>query len=187
MSAVGKSISEHVSVTLPFKVNDTSSFIHINSKDTESILESYHNGHGVLATRHEGAQCFIRSSKAEPDWPDMMIGAHPTLGIDDDAQIVNIYVVLGRPQSRGEYSMNTTAYKLGIRDDEQLALIDYKLLTHADDIDAMVDGESILKIHKVKRKNEIIQLNCRNSICIQYYGGHECVQENWCNVRRRAR
>lgn len=142
IEAVGKEISEHVSVTLPFIVNDTSQFIHVNSNETENILENYHNGHGVLATRHEGAQCFIRSSKATVDWPDLMIGAHPTLTIDNDSQIVNMYVVLGRPQSRGEYTMNTTAYKDGIRDDEQLALIDYKLLTHSDDVDAMIEGNS---------------------------------------------
>lgn len=146
MDAVGKEISEHVSVTLPFVVNDTTPFIHVSTHDTESILENYHNGHGVLATRHEGAQCFIRSSKADPDWPDLMIAAHPTLAIDDEPQIVRMYVVLGRPQSRGEYTMDTTAYKDGIRDDEQLALIDYKLLTHADDVDALIDGKTVFWI-----------------------------------------
>lgn len=140
IEAVGKDISEHASVTLPVFVNDTSQFIHVKSNEAESIFENYHNGHGVLATRHEGAQCFIRSSKAAADWPDLWIASHPTLAIDDESQIVRMYVVLGRPQSRGEYTMNTTAYKEGIRDDEQLALIDYKLLTHADDVDAMIEG-----------------------------------------------
>lgn len=140
IDAVGKEISEHASVTLPFIVNDTSNFIHVKSNETERILENYHNGHGVLVTRHEGAQCFIRSSKADQDWPDLWIASHPTLAIDDEPQIVRMYMVLGRPQSRGEYTMNTTAYREGIRDDERLALIDYKLLTHADDVDAMVEG-----------------------------------------------
>ncbi|KAG4071087.1 hypothetical protein HA402_013401 [Bradysia odoriphaga] len=140
LEAVGKDISEHVSVTLPFVVNDTTPFIHVNANETEIILENYHNGYGVLATRHEGAQCFIRSSKAEPDWPDVWIASHPTLAIDNEPQVVRMYVVLGRPQSRGEYTMNTTAYKDGIRDDEQLALIDYKLMTHDDDVDAMIEG-----------------------------------------------
>lgn len=116
----------------------------MKSNETESILEDYHNGHGVLATRHEGAQCFLRSSKADPDWPDLWIAAHPTLAIDDETQIVRMYMVLGRPQSRGVYTMNTTAYREGIRDDQQLALIDYKLLTHADDVDAMIEGNLLI-------------------------------------------
>lgn len=144
LEAVGKEISEHASVTLPFLVNDSSHFIHVNSNDADSIIENYHKGQGVLATRHEGAQCFIRSSKADPDWPDLWIASHPTLAIDDESQIVRMYMVLGRPQSRGEYTMNTTAYKKGIRDDVQLALIDYKLLTHPDDVDAMIEGNLLL-------------------------------------------
>lgn len=159
IEAVGKEISEHVSVTFPFLVNDTSQFIHVKSNETESILENYHNGRGVLATRHEGAQCFIRSSKAGPDWPDLWIAAHPTLAIDDESQIVRMYMVLGRPQSRGEYTMNTTAYKHGIRDDEQLALIDYKLLTHADDVEAMIEGNFLITCCILPKK---CQVCCRN-------------------------
>lgn len=90
----------------------------------------------------EGPQCFIASSKADPDWPDLWIEIHPIVSVDGKEQRIYFYNVVGRPQSKGLLSLDTDKYKAGVRDDVQLALIDYRLLTHPDDVEAMLDGKN---------------------------------------------
>lgn len=124
-----------------FTVNDTSLFPDIRSENVEQILADFHNGEGVLSFVSEGPQAFIRSSVAEPEWPDLWLEMHPLVSINGSPQRINFYNVIGRPRSRGTFSMDTEKYKAGIRDDVELALIDYQFLTHPDDVTAMLDGK----------------------------------------------
>lgn len=61
-----------------------------------------------------------------------------TIGVEEKSMTFNS--VVGRPKSRGILSMDTDKYKAGIRDDRLLALIDYKILTHPDDVEVMLEG-----------------------------------------------
>lgn len=146
LEAVGKNLVEHVAFMVSgFSVNDSSSFQRFNSSDTASIWEEYHNGKGILTLGWslDAAGSFIVSPKAEPDWPDLIIGMRGVIGVDDEEQRITFYNVIGRPKSRGLLTLDTDKYKSGIRDDVQLALIDFKLLTHADDIDALLHGNEV--------------------------------------------
>ncbi|KAG4079688.1 hypothetical protein HA402_009074 [Bradysia odoriphaga] len=139
--AVGKNLGEHPSFIMTgFTVNDTSLFPDIRSEDVEKILAEYEKGDGVLSFVSEGPQAFIRSSVAEPEWPDLWLEMHPLVSINGAEQRINFYNVIGRPRSRGTFSMDTAKYRAGIRDDVELALIDYQFLTHPDDVTAMMDG-----------------------------------------------
>jgi len=112
----------------------------IYSSETEKILENFHNGTGILTLTVGGCHSFIVSSKAERDWPDLRIDFNSQVGIDDVEPLVGFIIVLGRPKSNGILTLDTDKYKAGIRDDAQLALIDYQLLTHPDDIDVILEG-----------------------------------------------
>lgn len=142
LEAVGKNLAEHPSFIMAgFTVSDSSLFLQMNSSDVEKIAEEYHNGEGVLGIVSEGPQCFIASSKAEPDWPDLWIEMHPNIRIDDEETHIYFYDVVGRPKSKGMLTLDTEKYIAGIRDDVQLSLIDYQFYSHPDDMEAMLDGK----------------------------------------------
>lgn len=124
-----------------FTVNDTSLFPSIRSDEVEQIVADFEKGEGVLTHVSEGPQCFIASSVAEPGWPDLWLEIHTHVRINDAPQQVTFYNIIGRPSSRGTFSMDTEKYKAGIRDDVELALIDYQFFTHPDDVTAMLDGK----------------------------------------------
>lgn len=141
MEAVGKNLGEHPSFIMTgFTVNDTTLFPTIVSSETEKILTEYEKGEGILSIVSEGPQCFITSSVAEPEWPDLWIEMHPLIRVDSEVQQIRFYNVVGRPKSRGTFSLDADKYKTGIRDDVELSLIDYQFLTHPDDVVAMLDG-----------------------------------------------
>jgi choline dehydrogenase len=142
LESVGQNLGEHASIILsPFKVNDSSLFTRIHPEDTEKLVRQYHEEQsGVLAELHEGPQLFAESSFADPGWPDIWIAINPHVMFGDEEQILSFYVVHGRPKSRGYVSLNATKYKAGIRDDVQLAEIDFKLLTHPEDVDVLLEG-----------------------------------------------
>ncbi|XP_037036059.1 oxygen-dependent choline dehydrogenase 1-like [Bradysia coprophila] len=144
IEAVGNNLSEHVCFIMTgFTVNDTSLFPAIRSSDAEKIFAEYEKGEGVLSIVPEGPQCFIRSSVAEPGWPDLWLEIAPHISIDGEQEIVFLNVV-GRPRSKGTLSLDTEKYRAGIRDDVELALIDYQFLTHPDDVTAMLDGVNFI-------------------------------------------
>ncbi len=139
---MGKNLGEHPSFIMPgFTVNDTTLFPKIVDAETEAIMKEFENGEGILSMISEGPQAFIRSSVAETGWPDLWIEMHPLISINGAQQQIRFYNVVGRPKSRGTFSMDVEKYKAGIRDDVQLSLIDYQFLTHPDDVVAMLDGE----------------------------------------------
>lgn len=140
LEAVGKNLGEHPSFIMGFSVNDTSLFPKIDPSDVEKISEDYHNGEGILALISEGPQAFIASSKAETDWPDLWIEMHPIISVNGEEQVVYFYDVIGRPKSKGTLMLDTDKYKAGVRDDVELALIDYGFLTHPDDAQVMLEG-----------------------------------------------
>lgn len=139
---MGKNLGDHpLFVMSGFAVNDSSIFLKLDSTDIQKITEEFHNGEGVL-TKNTEAQCFFTSSKAKPGWPDIWIAIHPRPSVDG-TEILNFYSVIGRPRSKGTLALDVNKYESGIRDDQQLALIDYKFLTNADDIEALLDGKSV--------------------------------------------
>lgn len=124
-----------------------------------NITEEYHRGEGLLTTHvtaasindqgvliltSVGAQCFITSSKAEIGWPDIWIEMQPFVSIDGTDKGINFYSVIGRPLSKGMITLDADKYISGLRDDVQLALIDYQLLAHPDDVDIMLEGKFTL-------------------------------------------
>lgn len=156
LEAVGKNLIEHPTVPLlGFSVNDSSLFLNTDPSLLKNISDEYHRGEGLLTTHNTaanvndqgalllssvGAQCFIVSSKAERDWPDIWIEMQPFVSIDGTDKGINFYSVIGRPLSKGKLTLDTEKYKAGVRDDVQLALIDYQLLAHPDDVDIMLEG-----------------------------------------------
>lgn len=134
-------------------MNDTSHFVTIKSSETEEILEQYRNGEGFLSYPGEVAQSFIRSSKAEPDWPNLLIILQSVESIDDQEHRLIFHNILSRPKSKGSVTLDTNKYKAGIRDDVELALIDYKYLTHPDDIETLLEGAT----------------QYRNRVCLREY------------------
>lgn len=156
IEAVGKNLIEHATFPiLGFYVNDSSYFPKMDPSVTQNISAEYHNGEGLLTTHTTatsnneqgvltmmsvGAQCFIASSKSESGWPDIWIEMQPYVTIDGSEQGITLYSSIGRPHSRGLLTIDTDKYKAGIRDDVQLANIDYKMLTHPDDVDIMLEG-----------------------------------------------
>lgn len=149
-----------------FSVNDSSIFLQVDSSEMEQFMEEFHNGYGVL-TKNTEAQCFYTSSKAKPGWPDTWIAIHPMPSVDG-VEILNFYVVVGRPQSKGTIALDANKYRAGVRDDQQLALIDYKLLTNPDDVEALLEGKTILFLSE--RDSIKFRPSRRCEICLQHRG-----------------
>lgn len=142
LEAVGQNLGEHPSFIMTgFTVNDTSLFPSITTAEMENIWKQFENGEGVLSIVSEGPQCFITSSVAEPGWPDLWLEIHPLVRVEGTEQRINFYNVVGRPKSRGTFSMDTAKYRNGVRDDEELSLIDYRFYSHPDDAVAILDGK----------------------------------------------
>lgn len=144
--AVGKNLQEHPSFRLGgSSTTDLSHFSNLNTSEAEKIFEQFHNGYGPLSFSLGGAQCFIRSSNAEPEWPNLFIPFVARLNADGDEQQITFVNVLGRPKSRGTLTLDANKYRAGIRDDVELALIDFKHLTHPDDLNSMLEGRNEAK------------------------------------------
>ncbi|ODM87941.1 Oxygen-dependent choline dehydrogenase [Orchesella cincta] len=122
-----------------------------DEQDFEEMLQKYHEtGEGILGYLNQGPQAFIVSSRAKQDgqegWPDIQIIYVPMCPIPEgnEAPTSCIYLLLGRPKSRGNMRLNATAYRSGIRnDDVKLALIDFKYLEGEGSSDADVVLEAI--------------------------------------------
>lgn len=142
LEAVGKNLADHPCFMMHgFSVNDTSLLPRIDLSEVENISEAFHKGEGPLTYVTEGPQCFIASSVAEPGWPDIWIAMDPVIDNNSGESIISFNNVIGRPQSKGVLSLDAEKYRAGIRDDVQLALIDFQFLTHPDDVEAMVEGK----------------------------------------------
>lgn len=175
LEAVGKNLLEHPSTFISSFLfpSDSSILPRVGLSDIANIAEEYHRGEGLLRTpgiyirpnerggltiRLTAAQCFIVSSKAEPGWPDILITIETFVNTEGNEQGVNFRSTIGRPRSKGVLGLDAEKYRAGIRDDVQLALIDYKFLTDPDDVDVILDG---------KRKNKKLfshlphHLHCR--------------------------
>lgn len=141
LEAVGKHLQDHTMFPLfEFSANDSSVFQKIDLSEIEKLMEDFHNGTGLLTSTGTCCNSFIVSSKSYPDWPDSRIDFISPILVGDQEPTVGFMVVLGRPKSIGSLTLDTEKYKAGIRDDEQLALIDYNILTHPDDVDVILEG-----------------------------------------------
>lgn len=173
LEAVGKNLIEHPSIFISsFPISDSSILPRVGLSDIANIAEEYHKGEGLLTTpgiyirENEGgdltirltaAQCFIVSSKAEAGWPDILITIETFVNTEGNEQGVNFRSTIGRPRSKGLLTLDTEKYKAGIRDDVQIALIDYKFLTDPEDVDVILDGNyffqfTLLYVHGTWRK-----------------------------------
>lgn len=162
LEAVGKNLENHIALPVPgFTANDSSLFPKISSSEAEKIMEEYHNGEGMLTYIQDGPQSYITSSKAEPGWPDILIQITPSIRVDDEEQRISLYSILGRPKSKGILTLDADKYKEGIRDDVQLALIDYQHLTHPDDIEVILEGN--------KSRMSALELQFQNCFRSQIY------------------
>lgn len=144
LEAVGKNLGDHPLLYITdFSANETSLFPKITSADMEIMFDEYHNGDGILSKVSQGPLCFIASTKATSNWPDLWIQINPQVSVDGEGESITFFNILGRPQSKGVLSLDTEKYKAGVRDDVELALIDSKLLTHPDDMEAFLEGTII--------------------------------------------
>ncbi|CAL8130342.1 unnamed protein product [Orchesella dallaii] len=126
-------------------------------KEFEEMIQKYQEtGEGILGSLQRGPQAYIVSTRAkqegEGEWPDFQIVYAPMCPAaeGDNFPTSCMFVLLGRPKSRGSLRLNTTAYKEGIRsDDVKLAVIDYKIFEgeSSSDLDVLVEGvEFMLKV-----------------------------------------
>jgi choline dehydrogenase-like flavoprotein len=135
----------------------------MDSSELEKIMADFHNGEGILKLITEAQQAFIVSSKAEAGWPDIWISMDPNIRIDDQELEIHFFDILGRPQSKGTLTLDTDKYKAGIKDDVELALIDYQFLSHPDDMEVLLDGVKVIF--------QIIETEALRSINITYTEG----------------
>jgi len=163
-------LDDHPAIVLsPFHVNDSSLFPRINPEDTEKLIEEYRQGKGILASLTEGPQCFKASSRAESGWPNIWTAMAASIRTSDVPQVVSFYTVLGRQRSKGSVSLNTELYKAGIRDDVQLALIDFGLLRDPADVEDLVEGNGALsKINDTTSHNYSILSLCLPFAAIKF-------------------
>ncbi|XP_035715873.1 oxygen-dependent choline dehydrogenase isoform X2 [Folsomia candida] len=145
LPALGENVSEHPALWLGpwYPESDNISLFHqvMHPDATEAFVAQYLRGEGPLAYLGEGPQMFKVTSRALPDWPNLSVTIHlQPIRNPGDRPTVFFYVVLGRPQSKGKVTMNSTAYKAGIRDDVQLAEIDFNFLSHPDDAEDLLEG-----------------------------------------------
>jgi len=146
LDTVGQSLSEHPAVILsPFSIGNSSIFPRIHPEDTEKLVEEFHRGEGIFTNLAEGPQCFKVSPRAEAGWPNLWMGLLPQMMTNGEPQALSLYSVLGRPRSKGSIQLNGELYKAGVRDDTQLALIDFGLVTHPDDMEDMVEGMKVYR------------------------------------------
>lgn len=158
LQAVGQNLVEHPVFSISsFPVSDLSILPKLHSLDIANFSEEYQMGEGLLTApiasfiqneqggwtlRSFSAQCFIVSSKAEAGWPDFYILLGSIANTEGYEQGISFNVVVGRPRSKGLLTLDTEKYRAGVKDDVQLALLDYKFFTHPDDIDVMLEGKT---------------------------------------------
>jgi choline dehydrogenase len=145
LPAVGQNVAEHPAIWLgPFHPEDGNySLFHqvMHPEATEQYVDEFRRGVGPLTFLGEGPQAFKVTSRARPDWPNVSVTIHllPIRNMADPPTVF-FYIVLGRPQSKGHISLNGTAWKAGIRDDVQLAEIDFNFLSNTEDREDLLEG-----------------------------------------------
>ena len=146
---VGLNLGEHVAIRSgPIYLNDSSLLPKIKDGD-EAELERYlATGEGLLGEIGSGAQALLVSSRAkaagQSNWPDIQISlAFRWNGLgsaDNGDDYLRLSVVNMRSLTRGSVRLNTTAWRLGERDDEKLAIVDLQMLADSSAVDVLVEG-----------------------------------------------
>lgn len=132
-------MGEHPLFVLPeFAVNEFA--VKIDSAHIDKVTGEFHNGGNGVLTKNTEVQCFIASSKARPGWPDIWIVNHVWPSVDGRESPI-FYTFIGRPRSKGTVTMDAEKFKAGVRDDQQLALIDYRFLADPDDVEILLEGK----------------------------------------------
>src|SRR5258708_6701300 len=107
----------------------------------------------MLAENGGGPQAFLASTRVEEageaDWPDIQLFAVLDLGgltrrwaapaARVDGQEF-FYLGVSNGSTRRHVRLNGTAWRLGERDDQRLALLDLQLLTDPSDVEVPVEG-----------------------------------------------
>lgn len=135
---VGKYLEDHPSVSLRFSYEDASKFINLRQNLTMKALKKYikrGNRKNVLGTTGNGPQAFIASSFANTFkgsiWPDILVAPSSPVPQPKNNEF-ELSILNARPafteKTIGDFKLNTTAYKLGVRESTKISLPDYKLL-----------------------------------------------------------
>ena len=149
-SGVERNLADHVVIGLsPIYVQDSSLLPRPRvafEVDAATELRSYARS-GILAINGEGSEALLASSRAkaagESNWPETQIQLiHASLkeSTGPNQDFLQMFVVNGRPRSRGSFCLNGTAWCAGERDDQKLAIIDLKLLADPDSVQVLLDG-----------------------------------------------
>jgi choline dehydrogenase-like flavoprotein len=141
---VGKTLQDQPLIQFgPFNISDPSKLFSINNNLTQADFKKYlkHKVEHVLSETGSGPQAFIISSistkNGQSNWPDIQL-----VHSDYSPNQFSLLIAAGRPTSLGWVKLNTTAYKRGVRDNEKLAIINYRLLKRRQDY-------KLLKIGKI--------------------------------------
>jgi len=101
---------------------------------------------GVLSNVGDDAQEFFTSSLAqerkEADWPDLYLNRGP-IGLNQYGIDVQVTRPIFDKKSMGTIELNHTAYRLGVRDDTKLAIIDIKIFQNPSFFRILQDGTLI--------------------------------------------
>lgn len=146
---VGKRLEDHPVVQVRFRVKDASKFINLKKDLTKMELIKYirrKNEDNVLSTSGNGPIALIASKLANTFngniWPDIYL--RPSTPTPHRKNEFSISVTNGRPhynaRTIGNFRLNTTAYKLGIRDPTMITLIDYKLMQSKETTEVLLEG-----------------------------------------------
>lgn len=148
LPGVGQNLRNHPFVILRFTANnpDWTLLSRLQETDVEKELGTYHSHQsgGFYTLQQFSPQAFIVSSEAiangECDWPDiqLLLQSHALIG--EAERTLAVEIVVGRPTSVGEIGLNTSSFLEGERYDPNLALVDFRMLSEAHDVDVMIEG-----------------------------------------------
>jgi len=162
---VGQYLQNHQGVFLgPFSTNDSSKFLSVSNNLTEGLFEQYVNlkEDGVLSRTEQDVQGFFVSPQAnaagEGLWPDihLILTSINRFDLSGPNPPNQFWINLGATRQElnkdilGYIALNTTAYKIGIRDNTELAIIDFKFLTSSRDYDVLISGNIHIMLPEVK-------------------------------------
>jgi len=160
---VGRNLQEHAGVLLgPFTVTDPSKLSNVENNLTQATFKKYldHKRETVLSETGLGPQAFfvspIAKEKDESDWPDVQFfhvgtnfGGSGTSSTSPPNQF-SVAILIGRPEffeeSLGTVKLNTSAFLEGERNNDALALIDYKYLESEQDYKVLRYGKYIYSV-----------------------------------------
>ncbi|ODM95747.1 Oxygen-dependent choline dehydrogenase 1 [Orchesella cincta] len=153
LASVGQNLGDHLHLSISDIQYNASILPYVprmpEDREFEDMLQEYiETGEGILGILQEGVVGYVVSSRAkqagEETWPDIQFAYDPMCPAPsgDDLPTSCFYLFNGRTKMRGEMRLNATAYKNGVKNDVELALIDYRVFEGeaASDMDVLLEG-----------------------------------------------